>query len=167
VKSAEADAVPPEARARLLVEAAHLFQHLAPFEDAKALGQTKCDAARHSRERLIAGEIDKRFQQRGHMRGEPVRQPRLDEIARRARQLFVGKDHEARLQRVVARDQAADGIALPAEIAVERQYDLAVAGARESFGALDDRSCKRLLSRVAERLRFRAFRLRIRRKAEA
>src|SRR4051812_46826780 len=80
--------------------------------------------------------------------------------------MFIGKDHKAWLQDVVGGDDPRDGLPHPAEIAVERKHDIALAGTREPLCPLSDRGRERLLCRASQRLSLGPLRLRIGGKTE-
>ena len=98
----------------------------------RLLDQPERNAARHAGQRLVRREIDQRLKQRPMCAVSQAARRVLDQLARRAGELLVGEDDEARLQRVVAGDEPRDRLALPAQMAVEREHDLAVAGARRA-----------------------------------
>ena len=119
------------------------------------------------RQRLGGAEVEERLQQRLGVIGEPQVDARLHALARRRRQRLVGEQDEARLQRVVALDDAGDRRALPAQRAVAGEDEIAVGGGRHPLGALGDLAGERLLRGGAQRLRLRTVGIRVGREAEA
>ena len=87
-----------------------------------------------------AFQVDQRLQQRIDLVVDEALGARRDLVARRAGQLLVGKQHDARPQRVVARNQRGDRRADPAQRAVGAERDVAIGASREAVGArLDTR----------------------------
>src|SRR5713101_5065265 len=95
---AETNAVRAQARARGLIEALHLLGDLLPLQHPERFDELEGDATRKAGNVLGLAERDQWPQQFLDMGLQPEREPRLDAIARRARQLLVGEDAKARLQ---------------------------------------------------------------------
>src|SRR6516164_4286922 len=150
---AEAHAVFPQRRTRGLVEILHLGRDLRTLDHAERFDELVGDAARNARDVLGLGEFEQRPEQLFDMGLQPEIEPRLDLVARRARQPFVGDDAQPRMQRVVGRNQLRNRIASPAQRAVGGQHELLVGGLREFFRARIDLARQNLLRRRLQRLR--------------
>ena len=91
----------------------------------------------------------------------------LRDLARRAGQLLVGDDAQARLEHLLAGDELADRLAEPADRAIGGEHDLLVGRLREPRGARVDLARQRLLGGAGQRLGLRAGRRGRRREHEA
>ena len=74
---AEADAVLPEGRPAVLVEALHLLGDLAARQHAERLDEAEGDAAGHAAQALVVAERDQRREMLGDAAVEPVAEPAL------------------------------------------------------------------------------------------
>ena len=131
--------------ARRLIEILHLGRDLLPLQHAERLDQLEGDAARDPGDVLGLGEFEQRPQQFFDMRLQPEIEPGLHRFARRAGQAFVGNDADARMQRVVGRNQFRHRVAGPADGAVRGQHELFVGRGRQFLGARVDFAGQRLL----------------------
>ena len=128
VIGAEAHAVFAQGSARGLVEILHLGGNLGALEHAERLDQLERDAAPDAGDVFGLGEPEQRPQQFFDMRLQPQIEPRLHGLARRAGETIVGNDADARMQRVVGRDELCHRVAGPADGAVGCQHELLVGG---------------------------------------
>ncbi len=110
---------------------------------------------------------EQRPEQLFDMRLQPQIEPRLHGLARRAGEAIVGNDADARMQRVVGRDELCHRIAGPADGAVGGQHELVVGRRGEFFGARVDLAGQHLLRRRLQRLGIRAGFRRIGRKGKS
>ena len=154
-------------RARGLVEILHLGGDLGALEHAERLDQLERDAAPDAGDVFGLGEPEQRPQQFFDMRLQPQIEPRLHGLARRAGEAIVGNDADARMQRVVGRDELCHRVAGPADGAVGGQHELLVGRRAEFFGARVDLAGQHLLCRRLQRLRIRSRFRRIWRKGES
>jgi hypothetical protein len=83
---------------------------------------------------------------------EPAVEPRLDGIALGAGQRIVGQKQEARAQRILGLGDLGDRTTLPAQAAVERQDEIAIAGGGDPFRPFRGLAGKRFLGGGAQRL---------------
>ena len=101
-------------------------------------------------------EPEQRAEQLFDMRLQPQIEPRLHGLARRAGEAVVGNDAQARMQRVVGRDELGDRVAGPADGAVGGQHELVVGRCGKLGGARVDLAGEHLLRGRLQRLGVRA-----------
>ena len=97
-------------------------------------------------------QVDQRLQQRLDLVVDEALGAGGDLVARRAGQLLVGEQDDARPQRIVAGDQRGDRRADPAQRAVRAERDVAVGAGREAVGARLELGRQRLLRGGLDRL---------------
>ena len=90
------------------------------------------------------------------MRLQPQIEPRLHGLARRAGEAVVGDDADARMQRVVGRDELGHRVAGPADGAVGGQHELVVGRCGKLCGARVDLAGEHLLGSRLQCLGVRA-----------
>ncbi len=112
-------------------------------------------------------QVEQRPQQLFDMRLQPQIEPGLHRFARRAVEAIVGDDANARMQRVVGRDQLCHRVAGPADGAVGGQHELVVGGGGQFLGARVDLAGQRFLRGRLQRLGVGAGFRRIGRKGES
>src|SRR6185369_10688394 len=150
-----------------LVEALDVLGHFLAVEDAKRLGELKCNAARNAGDVIGGREPKQRLQYSLDVRLEPEVKPRLHRIARCAGEMFVGNDAHAWLERFLAGHELSYRLSEPPDGAVGREYELPVRCLCEPGRAYVDLSRQRLLRRAGERLCFGAGGRRIGRESES
>ena len=156
VIGAEAHAILTQHPARRLVEALDLLGDLGAFEHAERLHQLERNPARDARNVLGGGKLEQGAQKFFDMGLEPQIEPRLHRVARRAGKMFVGDDAHARLERLFAGNELADGLSEPPDGPVGREHELPVRRLRQARCTRVDFPRQRLLRRAGERFRFGA-----------
>ena len=136
VVGAEADAVLAHDGALRLVEGLDVLGHLGALQRTQRLDHAEGDAAGEAFEVGGGFEVEQRLQQRRDVGADPEIEAVLHLVAGRAGQLVVGQQHDARRQGVLAGDEAADGLAEPAQRAVGRLDDFLVGRLGQLVGAL-------------------------------
>ena len=97
-------------------------------------------------------QVDQRLQQRFDLEVHEALGARRDLVARRAGQLLVGEQDDARPQRILGRDQRADRRADPAQDAVGAERDVAIGGSGKALRARFELRAERLLRGGLDRL---------------
>src|SRR5215472_18493717 len=115
VVGAEAYAEFAQSRTGRLVEGFDLSRNLSPIKHAQRLDQLKGDPARNAADLARCRQFGERPQQPFDMGLEPSVEPRLDSLARRAGEMFIGDEANARPQRFFASLKFADRRANPTQ----------------------------------------------------
>ena len=128
---AEADAVLPEGRPAVLVEALHLLGDLAARQHAERLDEAEGDAAGHAAQALVVAERDQRREMLGDAAVEPVAEPALHLLGDGGLGVVVDEGLHLRAERVGAGDELADRVLAPHQPALLGDVDLGVGGVVE------------------------------------
>src|SRR5262249_58265579 len=98
---------------RRLVEPLDLVHNLVAIEHAERFGQLERNATRDAGYVFARGEPEQRLQESLDVGLELQIEPRLHCVARRAGKMLVGDDAHARLERLLAGNELADGLSEP------------------------------------------------------
>ena len=156
VIGAEAHAVLAQRRTRGLLQALDLVRNLVAIEHAERFGELERNATRDAGYVLSRGEPEQRLQESLDVGLEPQIEPRLHRVARRAGKMLVGDDAHARLERLFAGNELANGLSEPPDGPVGREHELPVRRLRQARCTRVDFPRQRLLRCAGERFRFGA-----------
>ena len=162
---AHAEAAQPGAHG--LVQLADVLGNLRALQNAERFDETERDAAGKTLEALAGFQVAQRLQHGVDMGAQPQDEARLDLFAVGGIEAVLAQNDETRGQHRLARDHAADDLALPAQSAIGGKGEVLVCGTRKPVGALGELTRQGLLGSRTQGLDVRAIGRGVRCKAEA